>query len=104
MQDDSVPHPDEQERLIAAAVADFVDRQSAGEPVDIESFCLEYSRLLPELMLDLRAEIDTIVQIDNAFRNDEAEIVVQIDNALSKDGIAEPVVGQRRLNFVEQNL
>ena len=55
--------PPERERLMAEAIAAFVDCQARGEDVDIGAFCRRYPQLLPEL----REELETITRIDEAL-------------------------------------
>ena len=50
----------ERERLLAAAVADYVDLQAASESVDADAFCRRH----PELEPDLRAAIQTLSSFD----------------------------------------
>ena len=59
----------ERERLVADAVARFVDCQSRGEAVDMDSFCRRHAHLLPEL----RIELQTITQIDGILEPEPME-------------------------------
>ncbi len=51
---------EERERLLAAALADFLDRQARDESIDPESFC----RLHPDLAPELRPQLETLARID----------------------------------------
>src|SRR5215469_3065020 len=75
----------DREHLIAAAIADFVDRQTAGEPIDREKFCRQHPDLLPEL----GEEVATILQIDSVF---------------SEYAPTEPSASAHYRQFVEQDL
>lgn len=55
--------PEMRERELATAIARFIDRQSSGEPVDIDAFCRDHPDLLPELRLELEA----VLRIDEAL-------------------------------------
>ncbi len=52
---------EERERLLAAALADYLDRQARGERIETESFC----RLYPDLAADLRPQLETMAEIDS---------------------------------------
>jgi serine/threonine protein kinase len=53
----------DRERLVAGAIADFLDRQSREEPTDAETFY----RARPDLLPELQEQIETLVQIDEAL-------------------------------------
>ena len=55
----SDPPDPAREQAVAEALAIFLDRQSQGEELDVEAFCRENARLLPEL----RSELDTLAGI-----------------------------------------
>jgi serine/threonine protein kinase len=55
-----MPDAEERERLLAAALADYLDRQAREEPIDPESFC----RLHPDLAADLRPQLEALADID----------------------------------------
>jgi serine/threonine protein kinase len=84
---DREPRGDDREQLIAAAVADFLDRQSAGEALEPDSFCRRYSELLPEL----RAQIDTILHIDTLL-------------GCGDEALTQPMPASRSGQFVEPDL
>jgi hypothetical protein len=50
------------EKLIADALAEFLDQRAAGVNFDIDEFCRRYPALEP----DLREELDTLVDADSA--------------------------------------
>jgi len=60
--------PEMRERDIAIAIARFIDSQSSGEPVDIDSFCQDNPDMLPELRLQLEA----VLLIDEALDSSHA--------------------------------
>jgi predicted Ser/Thr protein kinase len=58
-----MPHdPLDKEKLIADAMAEFLDRQATEGAVDIDNFCRAHPLLEP----DLKEELETLVEIDNA--------------------------------------
>jgi predicted Ser/Thr protein kinase len=61
--------PEMREREIATAIARFIDRQSSGEPVDLDGFCRDHADLLPELRLELEA----VRRIDEALDSSHAQ-------------------------------
>lgn len=71
------------EQLLATALAEYHDRQSSGETVDIESFCSAYPDLAPEL----RRELETSAAIDSTLlpleEADEDEDLEEIPERLS---------------------
>src|SRR5215471_20162215 len=75
----------DREHLIAAAIADFVDGLSTGEPVDRETFCRQYPELMPEL-------------------SDEVATILQIDSILSGNAATEPSASAHHRKFIEQDL
>lgn len=61
--------PETRERDIATAIARFLDGQACGEPIDVDSFCRDNPDLLPELRLELEA----VRRIDAALDSSHAE-------------------------------
>lgn len=57
----------DRERLVAEAVARFVDQQARGEPVNIGEFC----RLHPDLADELRGLLETLTEIDRISEVEE---------------------------------
>jgi serine/threonine protein kinase len=55
-----MPPAPEREQLLAQAVAEFLDRQARKEAPTIDSFCRGY----PEIAVDLRPQLETLVEID----------------------------------------
>ncbi|MGH9762623.1 MAG: hypothetical protein ACREAC_17520, partial [Blastocatellia bacterium] len=51
------------EQQIAVAIADYLDRQTREDEIDLQAFC----RAHPDLMPDLQEQIDTLVGIDRAL-------------------------------------
>jgi predicted Ser/Thr protein kinase len=60
--------PSSRERLIAAAVADYLDLQLRGEIVDVDEFCGAHADLQPELRTEIEAleHIDTVLLCPDA--------------------------------------
>jgi len=72
--EESIP---EREQQLAAAIAEFVDLQTAAEAIDIDAFC----RRFPHLDPDLRAGIDALHSLDRMMLPEEepGEIAVPPD-------------------------
>ncbi len=51
---------DVRERRLAEALAQFLDKQAREEPVDIDGYC----EMHPDLEPDLRAQLETLVEVD----------------------------------------
>jgi serine/threonine protein kinase len=71
----------ERERLLAAALADFLDRQARDEAIDPGSFC----RLHPDLAADLGPQLEALAEID------------ELADASAAPGVPERLSGYRIL-------
>ena len=80
------------EQLLANAVADYLDLQSHGEPVDVESYCQRHRDLLPEL----RVELDTIEQIEGMLGPSNR----QIQSSNLKEELPERLSGHKILSEI----
>jgi len=58
-------NPDNRERMLAQAIAEFLDLQAEQENVELEEFCLRH----PELEPDLRTELNAILDIDATLQD-----------------------------------
>jgi serine/threonine protein kinase len=79
---DSAGRPD-REQLIAIAVADYLDFESSGEPIDKDEFCRLHAHLEP----DLREQLDALDHIETVLLPPAAELP---DQRASSDSEALP--------------
>jgi predicted Ser/Thr protein kinase len=82
---------DERERLLAAAVAEYVDLQAASESVDADAFC----RRFPELEPDLRAAIRTLSSFDLVPGEE-----TPAENEMAREPMPERLSGHRILSEI----
>jgi len=80
------------EELVARAVADYLDLQSRGETVDRNAFCQAHRELLPEL----RAELETIDQIEQMLAPAEPFS----PNELAREELPERLSGHKILSEI----
>ena len=81
----------EHEQLLAAAVAEYVDLQATGEPVDADAFCRRH----PELEPDLRAAIQTLASFDLVTSEEP-----RLEKASAREPMPERLSGHRILSEI----
>ncbi|HEY6330370.1 MAG TPA: hypothetical protein VI756_13625, partial [Blastocatellia bacterium] len=87
------PDAAEREQLIAAAITEFIDLQSQDELANPDSFC----RTRPELMPELREELETLAQMDRVFESASSSY---IPPAIAEDSVPERLSGHRILSEI----
>ena len=82
----------DREQLLANATAEFLDLQSHGEGVDVESFCRRHADLMPEL----RTELQTMEHLEELLQPAEAPGAAE----QPKDELPERLSGHKVLSEI----